>query len=85
MKDGTVVGHIPKKIPSICSLYLRRGRSIICHVTGSRRYSEDLIQGGLKIPCVLIFKGSVMLMTKACAAQCCIQRVSQGLNDLAGR
>ena len=47
MKDGTVVGHVPKKISSVCSLYLRRGGSIICRVTGSRRYSEDLIQGGL--------------------------------------
>ena len=65
MKDGTVVGHVPKKISSICSLYLRRGRSIICRVTGSRRYSEDLIQGGLEIPCVLIFEGGTTLTTKA--------------------
>ena len=57
MKDGTVVGHIPKKISSVCSLYLRRGGSIICRVMGSRRYSEYLIQGGLEIPCVLIFEG----------------------------
>ena len=81
MKDGMVVGHIPKKISSVCPLYLRRGRSIICRVTGSRRYSEDLTQGGLKIPCVLIFKGGVTLTTKACAAL----HVSQGLNDLAGK
>ena len=33
IKDGTVVGHILKKISSVCSLYLRQGRSIICHVT----------------------------------------------------
>ena len=65
MKDGTVVGHIPKKISSVCSLYLRRGGSIICRVTGSRRYSEDLIQGGLEIPCVLIFEGDATLTTKA--------------------
>ena len=65
MKDGTVVGHVPKKISSICSLYLRRGGSIICRVTGSRRYSEDLIQGGLEIPCVLIFEGGATLTTKA--------------------
>ena len=64
MKDGTVVGHVPKKISSVCSLYLRRGGSIICRV-GSRRYSEDLIQGGLEIPCVLIFEGGAMLTTKA--------------------
>ena len=65
MKDGMVVGHIPRKISSICSLYLRRGGLIICRVTGSRRYSEDLIQGRLEIPCVLIFKGGATLMTKA--------------------
>ena len=29
MKDGTVVGHVPNKISSVCSLYLRRGGSII--------------------------------------------------------
>ena len=65
MKDGTVVGHVPKKISSVCSLYLRRGGSIICRVTGSRRYSEDLIEGGLEIPCVLIFEGGATLTTKA--------------------
>ena len=64
MKDGTVVGHIPK-ISSVCSLYLRRGGSIICRVTGSRRYSEDLMLGGLRIPCVLIFEGGATLTTKA--------------------
>ena len=65
MKDGTVVGHVPKKISSVCSLHLRRGRLIICCVTGSRRYSEDLIQGRLEIPCVLIFEGDATLTTKA--------------------
>ena len=29
MKDGTVVGHIAKKISSVCCLYLRRGRLIM--------------------------------------------------------
>ena len=36
MKDGTVVGHVPKKISSVCSLYLRRGGSIICRVTSTK-------------------------------------------------
>ena len=40
MKDGTVVGHVPKKISSVCSLYLRRGGSIICHVTCTKRTCE---------------------------------------------
>ena len=33
IKDGTVVGHILKKISSVCFLYLCRGGSIICRVT----------------------------------------------------
>ena len=61
MKDGTVVSHVPKKISSVCSLYLRRGGSIICRATGSRRYSEDLIQGGLEIP---MFKFSRFLFSR---------------------
>lgn len=65
IRDGTVVGHVPKKISSVCSLYLRRGGSIVCRVTGSRRYSEDLVQGGLEIPCVLIFEGDAKHTAKA--------------------
>ena len=65
MRGETVVGHVPKKISSVCSLYLRRDGSIVCRVTGSRRYSEDLAQGGLEIPCVLIFEGDAKLTAKA--------------------
>ena len=32
-----------------------RGRNSDCVVTGTRRYSADLRQGGLKIPCKLLF------------------------------
>ena len=55
MKDYTVIGHIPRKFSRLCSLFLRRGGNIICVVTGTRRYSVDLPQGGLEIPCKLIF------------------------------
>ncbi len=40
LKDEAIVGHVPGKISSICSLFLRRNGSISCRVTGSRRYSE---------------------------------------------
>ena len=55
--DGnlTVVGHIPRRISSICSIFMRRGGTINCTVDGSRRYSSDIPQGGLEIPCVLTF------------------------------
>lgn len=56
--DTAVVGHVPRLISSICSVYIRRGGSINCTITGSRRYSADLPQGGMEIPCVLTFKSS---------------------------
>ena len=55
VKDSNVVGHLPRKISSICSLFLGESGSIICRVTGSRQYSSDLPQSNLEIPCVLTF------------------------------
>ena len=57
LKDDTVVGHIPKKISRICSLFIARGGTIVCTPMGGRRYSTDLPQGGLEIPCKLVFIG----------------------------
>ena len=57
LKDDTTVGHIPKKISRICSLFLARGGNIACTPIGGRRYSADLPQGGLEIPCKLVFTG----------------------------
>ena len=51
VKSRTVVGHVPRKISLICTLFLRRtGSSICCEVTGERRYSWDLPQAGLDFP-----------------------------------
>ena len=56
-KRGNIVGHVPRKISAICALFIRRGGTIQCKVTGSRQYSRDISQGGLEIPCMLIFTG----------------------------
>ena len=50
-----IVGHVPRRISSICSIFIRRGGVIRCRVTGLRRYSSDLPQGGLELPCILTF------------------------------
>ena len=65
IKDGTIVGHLPRKQSAICSLFLRRYGTISCQVSGSRRYSSDLPQGGLEIPCQLIFSGDEKIVQKA--------------------
>ena len=53
-KTGVTVGHVPKRISRVCSLFLRRGGEIMCTVTGRHRYSSDLEQGGMEIPCLLL-------------------------------
>ena len=50
-RGDDVIGHVRRKISSICSLYLCRGGSIFCRVTGSRQFLEDLPQRGLEVPC----------------------------------
>ena len=75
LKEETIIGHLPWKMSKVCSLFLRRGGSIRCKVTGSRRYSSDLPQGGLEIPCSLLFKANVKEITKlrkVLAAKCTI-------------
>ena len=55
-KDSTIVGHLPQKISRICALFIRRGGTITCSLNGRRKYSADLPQGGMEIPCLLLFK-----------------------------
>ena len=44
----------------------KKGRDIYCEVTDlNRRYSRDLIQGGLEIPCVITLQGAMDLIDKA--------------------
>ena len=63
-KGSTIVGHIPKKFSCFCSLLLRWGGNICCEVTGLRCYSSDLPQGGLEIPCNLVFEGDLKEVEK---------------------
>ena len=57
LKNDEIVGHLPKKVSKLFSLFIRRSGSITCEVTGSRQYSHDLVQGGLEIPCLVHFEG----------------------------
>jgi len=43
-----VVEHVPCAISSVCYYFLGRSRTITREVIGSRQYSADLPQGGLK-------------------------------------
>ena len=64
-KEDSTVGHIPRTISSVCCMFLRKpGSSISCRVTGPRRYSHDLPQGGMEIPCTIEFKGYEIYVNK---------------------
>lgn len=82
-KPGTgTVGHLPRLISAACSVFLRRGGIITCTVAGSRRYSGDLPQGGLEIPCLLTFTSENQSdMTKAeklvCPALALVQQLTE--------
>ena len=59
-KGGEVIGHVPRKMSAACALFLQLGGALHCEVTDShRRYSSDLPQGGLEIPCKFVFQCEV--------------------------
>ena len=64
MKNGSIVGHIPRKLSAVCAMFLQQGGSILCQVSGNRQYSRDFPQGGLEIPCILTFSGEEKGVTK---------------------
>ena len=61
-KSKTVVGHLPRKISTVCSLFLSTG-TITCRVVGTKRYSRDLPQGGLEIPCLIKYPDGKSIQT----------------------
>jgi len=53
-----IVGHFLRNISTPCHMFLCSGGTIVVSVVNvARRYSADLEQGGLEIPCRLIFRG----------------------------
>ena len=70
-KDGRIIGHLSREVSRVCALLLKRGGSIRCTVTGRRRYSADLPQGGLEIPCFVVFEGKLKEIEKLkCVLKC---------------
>lgn len=67
LRENAVIGHVPRRISTACSLFLHREGSVHCIITAARRYSTDLPQGGMEVPCLLKFRGEhvdLMKLTK---------------------
>ena len=50
---------------SVYTLLLRCGGAIQCTVTGPKKYSDDLLQGRLELPCTYQFTGPDNVTKKA--------------------
>ena len=64
VKEGVIVRHMPCAAFLVCYLFLRRNCILRCQVTNTRYYSIVLPQGGLEIPCRLIFSIHARLIAK---------------------
>lgn len=63
-RSDKTVGHVPREISAVCSLFLDHHGTISCEVIGHQQYSEDLPKGGLEIPCRLSFRGPARYLEK---------------------
>ena len=53
-EGDTVVGCVPSNISVPCDLFLWRGGTISCTITGLPQHSRDLVQGRQDVPCKLV-------------------------------
>ena len=59
VKNGEqTVGHIPMSLSKLTFLFLRYDGKVSIKVSGPRKYSVDLIQGGLELPAEFTFQTS---------------------------
>ena len=50
--------HLPKFMSKLAHSFVKHTGKIRCEITGSKRYSSDLDQGGLEIPAKIIIQNS---------------------------
>ena len=59
LRDGTVVGHVPREVRRHFYTFLHNGGNITCEVTCHRKYGK-----GLEGPCVYEFRASREIVRK---------------------
>ena len=83
--EEDIVGHVPRQFSCACSLFLQSDGLLVCGVSGDRRYSCDLLQGGMEIPCVYTFSGAPDLVHKTRQRlgelKAVIKEISSGILD----
>ena len=61
--DSVTVDNIPKFMSKLTHVFIKHGRRIKCEITGGKKYSRDLEQGGLEIPARLTISNTNKKMT----------------------
>ena len=59
ISNNQTVGHVPKFLSKLTFFFLKHGGTLTVKVTGERRYSFDLAQGGMEIPAEFIYKSEM--------------------------
>ena len=62
-KDSVTLGHIPKFMSKLTYFFLKHGGHIKCKITGGKKHSKDLEQGGLEIPARLTISNTNKKLT----------------------
>ena len=75
-KGEDIVGHVPRRFSCTSNLFLRSGGLLVCEISGDRRYSRDLPQGGMEIPCIY------SILYTFSGASDFIQKTKQRLHEL---
>ena len=56
LDNGQTIGHVPKFLSQLIFFFLKYEGTLSIKVTGERRFSFDLPQGGMEIPADFVFK-----------------------------
>ena len=56
--DRVTVGHVPKFLSKITYFYIKNGGKLLVRITGKRKFSKNLPQGGMELPALYIFKST---------------------------
>ena len=56
LDNGQTIGHVPKFLSQLIFFFLKYEGTLSIKVTGERRFSFDLPQGGMEMPADFVFK-----------------------------
>jgi len=56
IKDGDIVGHVPREVSRIVWHFIEHDGIVDCQVSGRRKHGK-----GLEVPCIYCFRGKSMI------------------------